>query len=311
MSTPTPRAITLLPRSGSTASIHSPQRYPPIYKNLPSNTARDPFGLLPFRRQIQATGRSCILHWSNRTKELVEWEWPVENGQRVVPSDLRAHRITHDFKFPNCLCSVHELDPEHSVECAVFMCTTGRLSGEYVGACAQNVCKYFVFMERLYNKRSQAVRSYPRRGESAPVPPEINYNDNNSEATPSGSSAPSSSQPLRRAREDSVESTPVRPFKRRNGGSSSTAVGNSSPINPFIVPAATPEPLPEPASYFAMLLQLDAHSNAGLTEVQFKKLFVRCSACKLYTTASAFDDHRCRLPSLTSTDVIDLTGEDS
>jgi hypothetical protein len=36
------------------------------------------------------------------------------------------------------------------------------------------------------------------------------------------------------------------------------------PVNPFIMPYATPEPLPVPSSLFSMLLQLDASSNPGL-----------------------------------------------
>ncbi|KAJ7022924.1 hypothetical protein C8F04DRAFT_1272112 [Mycena alexandri] len=173
------------------------------------------------------------------------------------------------------------------------------------------VCKYFVFMERMYNKRSQPVRAYPRRGSSAPPPPDIVHKDDEDSMPSGSSSAPPSSQPRRRAREDSIDSTPVRPFKRRNiGGSSSTVVGSSSPINPFIVPSATPEPLPKLESAFAMLMQLDANSNAGLTEAQFRKLFVRCSVCRLFTTASAFEYHTCRPVPTRSIDIIDLTSDD-
>ncbi|KAJ6624510.1 hypothetical protein B0H10DRAFT_2323238 [Mycena sp. CBHHK59/15] len=80
-------------------------------------------------------------------------------------------------------------------------------------------------------------------------------------------------------------------------------------VNPFIVPYATPEPRPTLTTPFSMLMQLDASSNAGLTEMQFRKLFVCCSVCQLYTTTSAFEDHNC-CPTGVSNEIIDLTGDD-
>ncbi|KAK6984409.1 hypothetical protein R3P38DRAFT_3231908 [Favolaschia claudopus] len=96
-----------------------------------------------------------------------------------------------------------------------------------------------------------------------------------------------------------------RPFKRlRRSSSSSTIGGSSSPTNPFIVRSSAPEQRPKLDSPFAMLMQLDASGNAVLTEAEFRKLFVRCLDCKLYTTPAAFEDHRCRLPSA-SAEIID------
>ncbi|KAK7059277.1 hypothetical protein R3P38DRAFT_2758749 [Favolaschia claudopus] len=76
------------------------------------------------------------------------------------------------------------------------------------------------------------------------------------------------------------------------------------PTNPFIVRSSAPEQRPKLDSPFAMLMQLDASGNAVLTEAEFRKLFVRCLDCKLYTTPAAFEDHRCRLPSA-SAEIID------
>ncbi|KAJ6464219.1 hypothetical protein DFH09DRAFT_1488997 [Mycena vulgaris] len=299
-------------------SLRDPQSFPPIYKNLPPITARDPFGLLPLRRRIQAT-KTCVLEWDNHGKCLKPWLWPAEHGQRVPPSGLGPYRQTHNFHYPYCLCSVHELDSNHSTESAVFLVTKGPLAGEYVAACAQ------VLLERMYPKRSQPVSVYPLRASTVPAPAEVFYegDDNvssSSTSTPSefevyfsAASGSSSVVPLRRAREDSADDlTPICPVRRRlyGSGSSATAAGSSSPINPFIVPYVTPEPLPIAISPFAMLMQLDASSNPGLTEAQFRKLFVRCSSCKLFTTISAFEDHNCRPTSTLSTEIIDLTSED-
>jgi hypothetical protein len=76
-----------------------------------------------------------------------------------------------------------------------------------------------------------------------------------------------------------------------------------SPLCDSRAPSKTFQPL-------SMLMQLDASNNAGLTESQFRQLFVRCSSCKLFTTASAFEDHSCRISSDTSAEIIDLTGDD-
>ncbi|KAJ7257623.1 hypothetical protein C8J57DRAFT_1234771 [Mycena rebaudengoi] len=321
MSTPTtPSLPTAAPSIPTAASMPGAVvgQFPPIYNNLPAITARDPFGLLPYRRRVQTT-KNLVVEWDSKNK-------PVRDGQRVPPSELRDYRVTHEFRYPNCLCSVHELDPNHVTESAVFMVNSGRLGGQYVAACALGICKYWVFIERMYPKRSQPVHVYPLRGSSSPAPGEVVYegdDDAFAASTPSVasvSSSASSSRPLRRKREDSIkveDVTPIRPFKRRifgsDAGSSSSvtmAAGSSSPINPFIVPYATPEPLPKLSSPFSMLMQLDASNNAGLTESQFRQLFVRCSSCKLFTTASAFEDHSCRISSDTSAEIIDLTGDD-
>lgn len=166
MSTPTPSQrsaprSTLIPRVDSAIAVRDRQ-YLPIFGNLPPITASDPYGLLPYRRRIQTT-KSCVLEWDNVNKCLQAWFWcvlpflfndcnnrtlislsrPVEDGQRVAPSEFNEYRRSHDFRNPACLCSAHELDPNHVAESAVFMVRSGTLSGEYVAACARGVCKYW------------------------------------------------------------------------------------------------------------------------------------------------------------------------
>ncbi|KAJ7877268.1 hypothetical protein B0H14DRAFT_3859030 [Mycena olivaceomarginata] len=316
MSQPATPSRRLVIAPGSAVDIHGmplPHQFPPIYKNLPEFTASDPHGILPIRRRIQAT-KGLVLEWTNQDKCLIPWFWPVEGGRRVPPSDFAEHRRIHNFRYPGCLCSVHELDPQHFVESAVFMVRSGTLSGEYVAACARNICKYWVLLERMYQKRSQPVRQYPLRDPNMAPPAEL-PRDGPEEVPSSVISTPSIDgfsplRPLRRVWSDASEDSTPLPRRRRLSQSSRTAVAGSSPVNPFIVPYATPEPLPVPSSLFSILLQLDASSNPGLTETQFKKLFVRCSACKLYTTTSAFDDHNCRSSTILATEVIDLTADD-
>ncbi|KAJ7920177.1 hypothetical protein B0H13DRAFT_2425635 [Mycena leptocephala] len=150
------------------------------------------------------------------------------------------------------------------------------------------------------------------------APAEIVYDGHDdgpssSQSVATGSTSSSPLVPLRRTRRDvSGESTPVRPCKRlRQSQSSSTiAAGSSSAINPFIVLYTTPEPRPVLNSPFAMLMQLDASSNSGLTEVQVRKLFVQYSGCELFATTSALEDHNCRPSTILATEIIDLTADD-
>jgi hypothetical protein len=54
-----------------------------------------------------------------------------------------------------------------------------------------------------------------------------------------------------------------------------------------------------------LLLQLDSHVRAGITEDEFYRLFVRCSNCGLFMTKRVFDEHVCQ------NELIDLTLDDS
>ena len=65
-----------------------------------------------------------------------------ERGERVAPSDLEQHWISHRFRGPCCLCPmVHGEDD--ITEAALVLVTHGRLSGEYIAKCARNLCGYF------------------------------------------------------------------------------------------------------------------------------------------------------------------------
>jgi hypothetical protein len=71
------------------------------------------------------------------------------------------------------------------------------------------------------------------------------------------------------------------------------------------VPAlpAPVEPFVKTATH--LLLRLDSHVRAGITEDEFYRLFVRCSNCGLIMTKRVFDEHVC------PNELIDLTFDDS
>jgi hypothetical protein len=65
-----------------------------------------------------------------------------ERGERVVPSDLDSHRLSHRFRGPCCLCPI---DPVHNstfIEAAIYAAPTGRYVGEYIARCAERECDY-------------------------------------------------------------------------------------------------------------------------------------------------------------------------
>jgi hypothetical protein len=103
-----------------------------------------------------------------------------DNGDRVTPSDLESHRLSHEVLAPCCLCP---LRPEEGpfVEAAIFTPVRGRFLGEYVAACAKNKCGYIsmcplnkplpsltlilALIERIYDRRGVPIRYYPKRGQ--------------------------------------------------------------------------------------------------------------------------------------------------
>jgi hypothetical protein len=52
-----------------------------------------------------------------------------------------------------------------------------------------------------------------------------------------------------------------------------------------------------------MIRQLDSGMQPGLTDVEFRSLFVKCNVCGLISTRRAVNEHGCRH------EVIDLTGD--
>jgi hypothetical protein len=65
----------------------------------------------------------------------------TETGERVTPSDLSAHRISHCFVGPCCLCARNTAMSQY-VESDIRMATDGPFFGEYVASCATNECGY-------------------------------------------------------------------------------------------------------------------------------------------------------------------------
>jgi len=69
---------------------------------------------------------------------------PVNDvGERVTPSNLAAHRLSHCFLGPCCICPAIFEDVTAFTEAAFAMMLSGRYIGEYVAKCARGQCKYF------------------------------------------------------------------------------------------------------------------------------------------------------------------------
>ncbi|KAG5650018.1 hypothetical protein H0H81_001055 [Sphagnurus paluster] len=310
---------------------HPGQTYPPIYRPDEARYATiDPFGLLPYHRRINVT-KSRVLEWKNAADKLNVWFWPIVNGARVPPSELNATFKTHNLRGPGCLCASQDPNPAAFTESAVFCVSTGRLSGEYVAACANHSCGYFsmsfswinLFESTKNSCTHSEVINYEEVGnvekEMGTITPASTPGTN--------SEAPSSHRSRKRKRSESPDvSAENQAGERREEGEfleTPSIYGEISlniliDINIFIVDHATPRHRRRRnnTSAFSLLMLLDTSEGPGLTEAEFRDLFVRCSQCGDYMTKRAFATyHRCQVAVATATtprqevEVIDLTGD--
>ncbi|KAJ7194418.1 hypothetical protein GGX14DRAFT_678963 [Mycena pura] len=272
----------------------------PIYRNHAG--ARNDEQMVLLRRMRMVMTSFKIMLTMDPTLRAV---WPVLNGVRVAPSGIYDYIQHHLMRLPCCLC-VLEFDNEQArnqyFEVKVILVTTGTLAGEYVALCATGRCKYFMPFERCYNSRAQPVKAYPVRGETDPIAPgpplEGSPVSSLTAFTSSVTPPPAASGVVARPR-DPIVLQPV--------------LSNVVAPLPAIIATAQPPPLPVCKTTFDLLLKLDDCDQPGLTETQFRNLFVKCSNCHLFTTKSAFVDHHCRtlLPiAPQSTEIIDLTLDD-
>ena len=133
-----------------------------------------------------------VLHWymspeqvilSSSTSDILHR--PMNQQERVPPSELREHRQSHEFLGPCCLCPLFVPNGKRVfTEAAMFIAASGPFSGEYVAQCAKGECGYLgqspflswielgthtlhtpVFLEHIYAKFGAPLRRYPLRGE--------------------------------------------------------------------------------------------------------------------------------------------------
>jgi hypothetical protein len=78
--------------------------------------------------------------------------------ERVTPSDLCDHRISHYFSGPCCLCPY--VKGEYSFrEAAICTPDSGRYKGEYVAGCALRECGYFGKFANIYQRGRRTLSS--------------------------------------------------------------------------------------------------------------------------------------------------------
>ena len=68
---------------------------------------------------------------------------PVNDvGERVTPSDLDNHRLSHRFLGPCCICPAINNEHVAFTETAITVVLFGRRAGQYVARCATGGCGY-------------------------------------------------------------------------------------------------------------------------------------------------------------------------
>ncbi|KAF8835118.1 hypothetical protein BDN67DRAFT_984835 [Paxillus ammoniavirescens] len=310
--------------------------FPPMHTTSNINLTRDPCGFLPWLRHIrfEANSHHCVLSFTNVTKTLDLWYWPVlENGSRVTPESLTGHRQTHKFLGPGCLCSSQSINATAFTGALIFMVSTGQHSGQWVAACTTRICKYWIFLEKIFNKAGLPLQAYSRREYGGPIPGPVAYDVDN---PPTLLNTPASS-PFRALTGFTLHPAASTASDLVGSGASGdhvgTGVGSPDPETPtpgssrntypttylgkrrrveeefnlFIVQTA-PKRQPGKINEFSMLMQLDAFNQPGLMVRQVKALLTKCQ-CGLIMTRRVYKEHDCVLEF--DGEVIDLTGDDS
>lgn len=294
---------------------YTPILFPPIpLATCRANPASDPCDFLPWVRRIrfEADRNDRILSFSNATKTLEIWHWPISEGgnQRISPDALLGHRQTHCFLGPGCLCSSQSINENFS-ESLIFMVTSGQHAGQWVAACAARQCKYWIFLEKLYSKPGLPVKVYPQR-EATDIPIPLVYSGRAESFPPTQPNTPASS-PLNSA--GTVLETPVGQVgsngppawvSPKAGKSAGKRKRTEVDFDLFVVTPAPKRRQPVKLSPFTLLMKLDSLSEPGLTTKQLKALLTRCE-CGLTMTKRVYEDHECMLDS--DREVIDLTLE--
>ncbi|KAM6490847.1 hypothetical protein JOM56_013716 [Amanita muscaria] len=236
---------------------------------MPGNPKPLAFTTFPTYRQklqydVQSSTR-CVLSFDPAKLELVPHYWPVSEGARVPPAELRQYREAHQYLGPGCLCPLLEPLSEEPVfrEAAIYLTWFGRYEGEYVAECAKasaHVPHRPVPIERIFPLYGVPVKVYPLRGVSTPCPPQVLHER---------------------------ETRPVtkRPLKR--------TYAQADLMDP---PSAAPESERVDLSVrtdWRRFVKLDSMDRPGLTEEEFLGLFVKCDACALITTHLMFHKHHC------------------
>ena len=108
--------------------------------------------------KISASNR-VVLELDEAGQSLQVWTWCVESsgirllversvdrpvndhGERVTPFDLAAHRLSHHFLGPRCLCMLTNCHIH--LEAAMVIRRRGQYAGEYVACCVTGRCGYF------------------------------------------------------------------------------------------------------------------------------------------------------------------------
>lgn len=67
-------------------------------------------------------------------------------------------------------------------------------------------------------------------------------------------------------------------------------VNTGQVIEDFWHPSSRPQ-----QSELALLMRLDSFSGPGLSEAQFRSLFLKCRTCQMYVTRRTADYHTCKI----------------
>ncbi|KAH7917492.1 hypothetical protein BV22DRAFT_1135361 [Leucogyrophana mollusca] len=121
--------------------------------------------------------KTAVLEFDEINEDLRVWFWPInEQGERIAPSDLVAHRRSHQFLGPQCLCALtDDYTLGDTTEAAIVLLTRGPESGVYAARCARSKCGFLVFIEQMHTLIGVPIKYYPQRVRGEMIPLAIEF----------------------------------------------------------------------------------------------------------------------------------------
>ncbi|KAF8996590.1 hypothetical protein BDZ89DRAFT_1148946 [Hymenopellis radicata] len=304
--------------------------FPPIY--IARDFDEDGDIRVPLRPYIRGVRDYALRSWitkpvgftQGRIGSLELVPWPMENYERILPSELTNYRRTHNFNI-NCFCTDARTGQPQD---AVFRVCLNYQAGQFVAICANGSsgCKFFAPLEKAFTYFGTPLRGYPLR--DTPLPshdfveairselaeeaevraqligpgplPELPHRRHQRQQRPQPSASNADqSYPLLRARAlGSGNRRASAPSAAQTAPSASTGpvrtarvIRRSSPFSQL--ERIQPNNYRENRDCISMFFELDQHGTGGISSIEFKRHIVVCTACGNFMTRHAQGSHLC------------------
>ncbi|KAG2737189.1 hypothetical protein P692DRAFT_20762364, partial [Suillus brevipes Sb2] len=111
-----------------------------------------------------------VLHYDAKSKTMVDWDWPADDGNNMIPPDqFENYRKERNLKYPCCVCA--DGTQQTYVEAIVYRWWNATTrTWVWISRCATDRCTYEVRIDRYFRLPSQSTRVYRHRGKECNPP---------------------------------------------------------------------------------------------------------------------------------------------